>query len=236
MNTILTIDNGNTYPSAGTFDSDGNLIHVQPLASLLASCDILKHQIVLSDVGRNIPQLDNHPRLIRVGYLRKNNSFLDMPIHYSSTLGEDRLVSAYQVYTEGYERSVLIDSGTFITIDLVDQNGFQGGYIFPGIQTFLNSYATGTNLPQLDSDQIHTNTPPMIPRNTSEALLASCHLHTVGILKEVLSILSPIPRLFLTGGRSPSLRPLLKELLTSDTAVISRPHLIHQALYGLHEH
>ena len=236
MNTILTIDNGNTSPSVGTFDSTGILIDVFPLIPFLTSHDLVEHKIILSDVGRNIPQLKDHPRTLCVGSLKKKNSFLEMPVHYSSTLGEDRLISAYHIYKKGYGRSVVIDAGTFTTIDLVDQNGFRGGYIFPGLQTFLNSYTSAANLPQLNSEKISQHVSNGIPQDTPEALLTSCHLYCAGIFKEVLSSLSPIPQLFLTGGESTQLLPILKEFLPSDTALTYHPYLVHQALYDLHEH
>ena len=46
---------------------------------------------------RIFPELTEHPQLVRVGDLREGNSFMNMPVHYSSTLGEDRLVCAWKI-------------------------------------------------------------------------------------------------------------------------------------------
>ena len=233
MTTVFTIDNGNTSPSAGAFDSRGVLDHIQPLAAFLASSPIDLYPIVMADVGRNIPQLEGHPRLLRVGRLRKKHFFLDMPVRYASTLGEDRLVAAYQIYREGHGRVVLIDAGTFITVDLIDRDGFQGGHILPGPQTFLNAYSAGARLP---TGPIRTPTANTgIPRNTSSAIQSSLRLYLVGTLAEAIAALAPVPKVFLTGGGSPLLRSILPDILPSGASPVFRPHLIHHALYNLHE-
>ena len=236
MNTLLTIDNGNSRPSVGTFNPGGGLIRVRPLSSFLSSCDdIRRHKIVLADVGSRIPQIEGHPRVLTVRNLRNKSSFLGMPVHYSHTLGDDRLACAWQVFRKKAGRSLLIDSGTFITIDLVDENGFQGGHILPGIQIFLDSYGTGAALPKLEEAfPVNAGNPRTIPRNTPEAILASCQPYLKGTLKEILSGLPPSPRLYLTGGGSSRLIPILKDILPPDTCLVHKPHLIHEALYEIY--
>ena len=235
MKELLTIDNGNSNPSAGVFSSKGYLSQVHPLVPFLSSCDDLhRYEIVLADVGEKIPQIEKHPQAITIRNLRNKNYFLGMPVHYSHDLGDDRLACAWQVYREKLGRSVLIDAGTFITVDLIDENGFQGGHILPGIQTFLNSYGAGALLPKLEESSIDTENPRNIPRNTPEAILASGLHYLKGTLKEILSNLSPSLRLHLTGGGSPRLFPILKDILSPDICLIYKPHLIHEALYEIH--
>ena len=232
MTAILTIDNGNTSPSVGTFDTHGNLSRIDPLQYVIATQDIHQYPTMLANVGQDIPELVGHPQLTQVGDLRTHNSFLDMPVHYSSTLGEDRLVCAWRIYRNTRERAVLIDAGTCVTIDLVDADGFQGGYILPGIQTFLDSYSAGAALPQLDGQQ-WTNSFGSIPRDTPDALLSSCHHYLTGTIQNILSSLHPIPCLYLTGGSARKLLPLLQDILSPATSLQHRPHLLHRALFDI---
>src|SRR5690606_20309628 len=65
--------------------------------------------------------------------LREKNFLLDMPIHYTESLGEDRLIAAFNTFkNHSQEKILVIDSGSFTTVDLVTKNGFMGGYILPG--------------------------------------------------------------------------------------------------------
>ena len=229
MRNILTIDNGNTSPSVGTFAPSGNLDHIHPLSTFLDSNDIDNHTIVLADVGRPIPQLENHHKILRVAGLREGNSFLGMPVHYSPSLGEDRLVSGWKIYREKMGATVLIDAGTFITIDLIDHRGFQGGYILPGIQTFLNSYSAGADLPLPENFHPNAMADHTPPRDTMEALLASCRLYLHSVIKQTLSRHSPFTRVCLTGGDASRLTPFLPER----TPLQCEPHLTHKALYEI---
>ena len=229
MKTTLTIDNGNTRPSVGVFDTSGNLAHVHPLATFLSSCDIRQHSIALADVGTTIPQLEDHPKILRAGSLRKDDSFLGMPVHYSHTLGEDRLVAAWHIYREGLGRTILIDAGTFITIDLIDGDGFHGGYILPGPQTFLNSYRAGADLPKLSGEQLATTSTSAIPQNTPASLLTSCQIYLKATIQEILAALVPVTRLCLTGGDAAPLSPLLPRGMPLQ----HKPHLTHKALYEI---
>ena len=54
-----------------------------------------------------------------------------MPVHYQKSLGEDRLALAYYAYKTLQSPTMIIDGGTFLTIDFVNSDGFLGGYIAP---------------------------------------------------------------------------------------------------------
>ena len=228
MTTILTIDNGNTSPSVGSFDSTGCLSHIDSLSSFILSHDIHQYPTFMADVGREIPELTGHPRLTRVGDLRTGNTFLDMPVHYASSLGEDRLACAWKIYQENHERSILIDAGTCVTVDLIDANGFQGGYILPGIQAYLDAYRAGAALPWI-SNKEWNNSFGNIPQDTPESILSSCQHYLQGTLKNILSS-SGLP-INCTSPEEPSYKffPLSKTL-----SLLTRPCITDPIYFTKH--
>jgi type III pantothenate kinase len=71
-------------------------------------------------------------------------------------LGSDRLVNAGYAYHLHKEFQIIVDIGTALTIDIIDENGnFKGGVIFPGIKTLavcLNEKTAA--LPLIDVDAV----------------------------------------------------------------------------------
>jgi|GEM_PF-5368180 len=99
------------------------------------------------------------------------NLFIDMPVHYASTLGPDRYIQGFILYhalkrdlpalSSWVERNLspaiqgpiaLVDSGTFTTLDLIkadgdlNSDGHFGGPILPGPSLLWNSYQSGQKL------------------------------------------------------------------------------------------
>lgn len=88
-----------------------------------------------------------------VVHLHKN---LPIKINYQnpSVLGADRIADALYASKKYPGKDVIvIDSGTTITVDIIDRTGtFKGGAIIPGILTQLHSMHTGTvALPQINT-------------------------------------------------------------------------------------
>ena len=53
-----------------------------------------------------------------------------------STMGVDR-----QALCLSFEDGIFISAGTAITVDIVTKGIYQGGFILPGVQSYLNAYA-----------------------------------------------------------------------------------------------
>jgi len=94
-------------------------------------------------------------RLCLLGINEKNifhvkfkNPFGVLKINYASTLGVDRLVQASLVSAAiGYNHlALMVDSGTFTTIDLVAKEHFLGGHIYPGVNIVQNIYSEKSGL------------------------------------------------------------------------------------------
>jgi len=136
----------------------------------------------------------------------------DLPIKTSlaepERIGADRLaaaVAANQLRTPGCA-AIVIDAGTAITIDAVDEHGvFVGGAILPGVGTMARALAQQTDLlPDVFVDL--DETPAAIGINTSTALQSGLFWGSVGGIKEtiqrVADQLKPNrpPQLFFSGG------------------------------------
>ncbi|MBT3585204.1 MAG: type III pantothenate kinase [Halobacteriovoraceae bacterium] len=230
MSLTLTIDQGHSHPHLGVFLM-GELKEVHPLYEFVENKKelISDSTVVLSNVTEKKLFQENRPtNLINISELKKKESFLSMPYKYSEQLGEDRISLAYYVYKEwikkkSTKRILVVDAGTFTTVDLVTTNGFEGGYILPGVQTFLNCYSTGDHLPKLEASEL-TSISKTLPANTNQAILQATALYSSSIIESIKKRCSP-DLIILTGGHG-------QKLMDENT----RPyhfdsHLIHKALF-----
>jgi len=225
MKTTYTIDNGNSHPHVGIFKGETPKGFV-PLKDF--KNEEKSFSAIISNVGpkANLPK-DITDNLFDTLDLRKEKSFLDMPVAYSDTLGMDRLCNAYYVFKnelEADERILLIDAGTFNTFDLVTSNGFVGGFIFPGSKVFLKSYGQGENLPTFENAELESEI--ALPTNTEMAIKNAHNLYLLSIINTFIEDYFP-DRVILTGGDALKLKPIVNMPLK----VI--PHLIHQALFDI---
>lgn len=107
-------------------------------------------------------------------------AFVDDP----AQVGTDRLVAAAAAHAVVENAVVVIDVGTAVTIDLVDQHGvFQGGVIFPGFELGACSLKEHTaQLPKVKMDR------PAAPygKNTADAIRCGLYYSLVGALEEII--------------------------------------------------
>ena len=220
---LITIDNGNTNPHVGVF-VDSKLESVIPLKDFTPRSDDI---IIASSVGEKI----SFPVQFSISQIK---SQLPMKINYSETLGEDRLVCGFGVYkslTSQRDRVLIIDAGTFLTADLITQKGFEGGFIFPGVKTYLGSYQKGTLLPTLDFPSELLNID--LAHNTSDAILGAAEIYLESIIERVIKKASP-SRIILTGGSLSIVQKILLKLNLGYPIELS-PHLIHLSLQLIHQ-
>ncbi|RDU64935.1 pantothenate kinase [Helicobacter didelphidarum] len=126
--------------------------------------------------------LDSHKKCINL------EPYVDINTSYTG-LGIDRKVACKAI-----SNGIIIDAGSAITIDIVENNVHLGGYILPGISSYQDfyrqiSYALDVNL------DLSVNL-YMPPKNTKEAV-------SFGILKSILLMIkhtSQTKKLYFTGG------------------------------------
>jgi len=115
---------------------------------------------------------------------------------YYDTMGIDRIMAC-----ETIENGVIVDAGSAITVDVVRDGVFQGGFIYPGFKAFQKAYASISNALayELDTDIDLAH----LPKNTPDAL---AYGFLSGLVKEICSYDLDI---FLTGGDAVSLQKQL---------------------------
>ena len=129
---------------------------------------------------------------------------LKIDVEHPEKVGMDRLlnaVAANRVRRAGTP-ALIIDAGSAVTVDLVDQAGtFQGGAIMPGLQLMAQSLHQHTALlPLVDVKEPAT----ILGRNTPAALSAGVFWSVIGGVEALVRkhrLLCPgRPDVFLTGG------------------------------------
>lgn len=217
---IYTLDLGNTHPHFGKF-IQGKLTSVAPITEEAGIDQFLRHKN--NWVASNVTQF-NIPIENQLSNLRTESQFLEMNIQYGETLGEDRLFQSYFLHHNFPEEEILfIDAGTFITIDLISKEGFEGGFIFPGINAFLSSYSKGQKLPKTWDAPL--NLTASVPHTTQEAITEALKVYLHSTLSYFLNKYSK-RSIVVTGGTG--------EFISNEFSLENYyPHLIHDSLFHL---
>jgi type III pantothenate kinase len=237
MQGLVTLDFGNTHATAGIFSVDkGNstLIKKVPLSELklfLSQLGLSAHntQIVLSDVK---PREEELQFFIQEGYLLtrvkdywRGKKFHGMNVNYADTLGEDRLVTAFYAFKKFKGNTLVIDAGTFVTIDVVNTQGFEGGFIVPGAETYFEAYQKGENLRNFELKLVPSHA---LPHDTPAAMSGS-YSAFAALVRELIRE-HQIQKVLITGGASSLWEKLLSDL-KAPAVVETHPDLIHSALH-----
>lgn len=84
-----------------------------------------------------VPEIDKHfPVLQQIHFINhKNIPEIKLNLERPQEVGADRIVTALGAYHKTKKAALIIDSGTAITFEFIDQNGiYEGGLIFPGMK------------------------------------------------------------------------------------------------------
>ena len=114
---------------------------------------------------------------------------------YYETMGIDRVMAC-----EAVQEGVVVDAGSAITVDVVRNGRFEGGFISPGLSALRRAYREIS--PRLDSSFNFDMQLDKMPKNTQDAITYGA----LGLLaREVRSYRLPV---LLTGGDAAALMPL----------------------------
>ena len=142
------------------------------------------------------PLLKNFPNWIDL------KDFVDMQNYYD-TMGIDRIMGC-----EAVQNGVIIDAGSAITVDVVKNGVFVGGYITLGLHVIHLAYIQISS--RLDYSYNFEIDLDRIPKNSGDALTYG----QFGLLyRDVVSHSLPI---YLTGGDALKLRTLFKDAIVDD--------------------
>ncbi len=236
MQGLVTIDFGNSNPHAGIFhkvDSSWKFRKAVPWVELHLALnqygmDPHNTALVLAEVKRReselLPLIEKGYLLTRVKDYWKGGRFAGMPVAYAHSLGEDRLIEAFYCYKKFKEPLLLINAGTYVTMDVVSEKGFCGGYIIPGMKSYFANYQNAELLKDV-SLSIHFK--HTLPTTTSEAMSES-YTAFVALAKK-LTHEHNISKIVLSGGDGEIWEGMLKNERIPQV-VESNTHLIHWAL------
>jgi type III pantothenate kinase len=142
----------------------------------------------------------------------KNSCGLENSYHKPEQLGVDRWMAMVAAYHMTNTPVIVVDCGTAITIDMVNENGlFVGGVIMPGLSSAFLSLKAGTDaVEEVDKPGTIIN---VAAQTTEDAVQSGVLLGTAGGIERVVrehSLLADIPpTVILTGGDAEKLMPQL---------------------------
>lgn len=133
---------------------------------------------LVEDIAKS--ELDEKPYLIGEDIPLPMTCWIDEP----DKVGVDRVVSAAAAYAVVEDAIVVVDFGTAVTIDLVDENGiFRGGVICPGFE--ISAKALKDNTAQLPEVKISKPAGPY-GKNTADAINCGIYYSAIGALQEII--------------------------------------------------
>ena len=122
---------------------------------------------------------------------------------YYETMGIDRIAAC-----EAVQNGVIIDAGSAITVDVVRNGEFLGGYITLGLHVSQKAYKELSS--RLDYSYNFEIDLDKMPRNSQDALTYG----QIGVLyRDVMCYKLPI---YLTGGDAQKLKSVFKEVLLDE--------------------
>lgn len=123
-------------------------------------------------------------------------SMIDMKPYYK-TMGIDRIVAC-----EAIQNGVIIDAGSAITVDVVNNGIFEGGFICPGVAAMEMTYKNISSA--LDYSFNYEVDLENLPRNSQDAI-------SYGFLKTLYcEVMSYEKNIYLTGGDAQKLLSVFK--------------------------
>jgi len=233
---ICTFDYGNTKEKGALFQNN----EIETEFVLKEFSDIVQKynlnikncQIVECSVKSHQRLKTNIPSFNVKDYF-KSGKFLEMKVNYSETLGMDRLVQAFFLHSTTKGSKVIIDTGTFTTIDFVNDDGFVGGYILPGFEVLRKTYQSGDLLK--GHNHMEFIDLEKIPTKTQDAINNGLHLSFMTPIIHLLT-LHDVDTIYITGGNAQYIDESFKEnALLKDKKLVIKDQLIHESLKYISE-
>ena len=143
-------------------------------------------------------------------------------INYNlNQIGSDRIANYAYVYSKKIKDCIIVDFGTATTFDVIKNNQYLGGLIFPGINLSMETLLKNAEL--IKTSKISKSN-KIVNSNTSSSIQSGFYfgyLHAVnGILKQIIKENNFKPKVYITGGLGKIFRdkiiykPIYKEYLT----------------------
>ena len=200
--TLACIDIGNTHTHIGVWEK-GEFLQLDNLSSKewIHKPEALKKYLqhteadsltFASVVPSAVPVLLDVAHSLKTDYYHLNHKTCPgLPIHYPkpSEIGEDRLANAIAAAHLYHSPAIVIDMGTAVTFDVIDQDGaYEGGIIAPGIQVMTRYLHEQTALlPEIDESDLLVD--HVTGKSTQEAMQVGCVIGFSGMIHALLDSL-----------------------------------------------
>ena len=131
--------------------------------------------------------------------------FVDLTKYYA-TMGIDRIMAC-----EAISSGVIVDAGSAITVDVMHDRQYNGGFIALGLRSAQEAYAKLS--PALAKSFNFEVDLTIMAKNTPDAI-------TVGFLAPLIDKIKSLGRpIYVTGGDSKVLAPLLGDVIVDDLLI-----------------
>jgi len=124
-------------------------------------------------------------------------------------LGSDRWAALVAVRNRYIQPATIVDCGTAVTVDLINDNRFYGGVIFPGLEMSRNSLTTNTAQLRINKPETVTS----VAISTSTGIESGTLLGLTGAIEHVVKCQQRdtglASKVYLTGGNANQVRPYL---------------------------
>ena len=218
---IFTADQGNSNLSILKWEGDAF-----SLEKNISRTDI---PIIVANVNKNL----SFQNQINIKEIKDLNSIMPFEVAYPKTLGVDRLMCALGAYTlkGDSQNALIIDAGTFTTIDRLCNNTFKGGMILPGDNILNESYLKGSELFQKNFEY-SKNAYPL--DSTGDSIQKSVPFLLQATYEKILQE-HFVDHVFLTGGNFSFHEKIISSIITPGTKVTCDPFLVHKGLHQLYK-
>lgn len=218
----LAIDIGNTNIHIGIFEEDilqsfhsvksasPHTTHVN-FSQILNPAILSRIQAVIISSVNPKGECAVHEYIQRYLMVKPRNIGRDIPVpisiltEYPERVGIDRLVNAVAAFERIRDWTVVVDAGTAITIDAIDNRGaFLGGIIAPGIDMFSKALHHSTALlPEVSISKPRN----ILGKNTEEAIKSGIYWGAIGMVNRLICMLCDElrcnrPTVIATGGNA----------------------------------
>ena len=208
------LDIGNTHTRIALWE-DGKFTSIKVVdTAALDCCDFSSVPAVAACVCAEVRQKLEKCGITFISALNQKSD-VDFSLVDCSTLGADRVANAAALAEFYPLPGAVIDCGTAITLELVDEHKrFAGGAIAPGRALMRSSLARGTSL--LPESGLLEAIPTEPGRNTLDAIGFGVGCGAKGVVRELAEAAKRhlnIKTLILTGGDAEFFRPVLPDAI-----------------------
>jgi len=200
---------------------------------------VMKDHLLLADIGNTHFHIYNGSEVEHLSYeeaIRKYNKealcYISVKQHLDSTIENIALWKniSSQIYLEGayetmgvdrralclsHENGLFVDAGSAITIDVMDDGKYLGGFILPGLKAMLQAYRSIS--PALDTEMNETISLEQLPSTTKDGI-------SYGIIASIKALIdkhSDGKKLYFTGGDGKFLSSFFEEATYDEMLVFN---------------